>query len=248
MNAEGGRVKNVLITGANRGIGLELTRLFAKQEKTTVFAACRNPTGAEELRRLAAEANGGVNIVELDVANPRSIELCIGELEGRAESLYALINNAGLYGGNVAQPLPQTALFGHLAMDEMLEVFRVNTIAPMLVAQACIGLLKRGVSPRIVNVSSDAGSIAMREGKGNYAYVASKAALNMMTRCLAGELREEKIVVVSMHPGFVRTDMGGPGAPMSVDETVPSLVRQINMLAMENSGEFINWDGKRIPW
>ena len=88
----------------------------------------------------------------------------------------------------------------------------------------------------------------MRANKGNYTYMASKAALNMMTRCIAAELRDDNIIVVSMHPGFLQTDMGGPEAPMRVEETIPSLVQQIERLSMEDSGRFVNWDGGEIPW
>jgi NAD(P)-dependent dehydrogenase (short-subunit alcohol dehydrogenase family) len=130
----------------------------------------------------------------------------------------------------------------------MLEVFRVNTVAPVVIAQACAALLRRGREPRIVNVSSDAGSLEKCAGGGAYSYAASKAALNMMTRCLAADLRPDGIVVASVHPGFVRTDMGGPEAPLAPSDTLPSLLRVIDELRLEDSGCFRNWDGTVIPW
>jgi NAD(P)-dependent dehydrogenase (short-subunit alcohol dehydrogenase family) len=241
-------MNNILITGANRGIGFALTRLYSEHDDTTVFAACRRPHDAPELRSLAGEPGRSVEIIRLDVNDPSSIDHCSGDLRDRIDSIDMLINNAGIFGGSVADPMPQTSQFGSLAMDAMLEVFRTNSVAPVLVAQACSDLLRKGVLPRIVNVSSDAGSITLQSNKGNYTYMASKAALNMMTRCLAGELREYNIIVVSVHPGFLQTGIGCPGATMRVEEAVPSLVQQIDRLSMGDSGRFINWDGGEIPW
>jgi NAD(P)-dependent dehydrogenase (short-subunit alcohol dehydrogenase family) len=240
-------VKSILITGANRGIGFELTRAFARLDGTTVFAACRNPDNAVELRRFADE-NPGVEIAKLDVEDQDSIGLCAKEIAEKSDTLFALINNAGIFGGSVAAPLPETSKFGSLEMEEMLRIFRVNTVAPVLMAQAFAGLLGNADSPRIVNVSSDAGSIGLRDGGCSYSYPASKAALNMMTRCLAAELKDKGIIVVSVHPGFLRTDMGGPNAPLSLDDTIPHLVTLIEGLTVDNSGAFLNWDGARIPW
>jgi NAD(P)-dependent dehydrogenase (short-subunit alcohol dehydrogenase family) len=210
--------RRVLITGASRGIGLELARIYAASG-ALVFAACRDPA------RAAGVPEGAV-VVRLDV----------------------LINNAGVYPGSVSAQLPATTRLGALDGPAMLEVFRVNTVAPVLVAQAFAGLLRRGRAPRLVNVSSDAGSLARRDKGCNYAYPASKAALNMMTRCLAGDLRSDGVVVASVHPGFVRTDMGGPTAPRDPAETIPSLVRVIDGLTMEDTGLFLNWDGTRVAW
>jgi NAD(P)-dependent dehydrogenase (short-subunit alcohol dehydrogenase family) len=130
----------------------------------------------------------------------------------------------------------------------MLEVFRINTVGPVLVAQGFKDLLAHGRDPRVINVSSDAGSITRRDKGCNYTYPASKAALNMMTRCLAGDLGQHGILVASVHPGFLRTDMGGTRAKMDVEETIPSLVRVIDGLTMESTGGFLNWDGSTVPW
>ena len=241
-------MKNILITGANRGVGLALTSFFSKHHNTKVIAACRKPGQAPELNTLADMPRHNIKIVRLDVDDPGSIDHCIAALSENVDSLYALINNAGIFGGSVADPRPVTSQFGSLAMNEMLEVFRTNAVAPVLMAQACAHLLKKRTGSRIINMSSDAGSITLRENKGNYSYMASKAALNMMTRCVAAELRDDGIIVVSMHPGFLQTDMGGPNAPMRIDETIPTLVRQIEDLSMADSGRFINWDGSPIPW
>jgi NAD(P)-dependent dehydrogenase (short-subunit alcohol dehydrogenase family) len=241
-------VSTVLITGANRGVGLALTQAYAQIVDTTVIAACRNPEKATELRSTANTPESSIDITRLDVNSPSSIDQCVAALTEKYDSLDTLINNAGVFGGSVPEPMDQTARFGSLGMDEMLDVFRTNTVAPVLMAQACLHLLRKGTNTRIINISSDAGSITLRENKGNYTYMASKAGLNMMTRCIAAELRDEAIVAVSMHPGFLRTDMGGAEAPMSLEETIPSLIQQIEGLSMADTGRFINWDGATIPW
>jgi NAD(P)-dependent dehydrogenase (short-subunit alcohol dehydrogenase family) len=233
--------RRILITGASRGIGLELARLYAAAG-CRVVAACRRPAAAPA-------APGRVEMLRLDVTDGESIAAAAQAVAAAVDGLDVLINNAGVYPGAVSTPLASTTAFGLLDAAAMLDVFRVNTVAPVLVAQAFAPLLRRGTEPRLVNVSSDAGSLAMREGKGcRYTYPASKAALNMMTRCLAHDLRADGVIVVSVHPGFVRTDMGGPNAPLAPTETVPSLVRVIDGLTMESSGHFLNWDGKTVAW
>jgi NAD(P)-dependent dehydrogenase (short-subunit alcohol dehydrogenase family) len=241
-------MRNILITGANRGIGFELTRLFAVQTDTKVFAACRGPEKAVALRELAEKQDYNIEIIKLDVGDEESISSCAKQMADRVDSLWALINNAGIYGGSVSDPAPETSRFGLLDMEAMLRIFRTNTIAPVLLSQKLFPLLSRSSSPRIINISSDAGSISMRKSKGNFSYQSSKAGLNMMTRNLAEELREKGCIVVSVHPGFLKTDMGGPGAPLTVDDTIPGLKALIEGLTMQDTSKFINWDGTPIPW
>ena len=241
-------MKNILITGANRGIGLALSRLFARRDGTTVFAACRDPDNAAELLSLVDDEAFSLEIVKLDVNDQSSITLCADTMIAKIDSLDALINNAGIYGGTVPEPFPSTSLFGSLEMDEMLRIFRVNTVAPVLMAQAFSDLLESSKEPRIVNVSSDAGSIGRCENGGSYSYPASKAALNMMSRCLSADLKGKGIVVVSVHPGFLKTDMGGPNALLSLEDTIPSLAALIEGLTLADSGTFLNWDGSVVPW
>ncbi len=206
--------RRVLITGASRGIGRELARLYAASG-ALVFAACRDP------ERAAGLAAGRVSVVQLDVTDCASIASAVEQVSCRVEALDG---------------------------EAMLEVFRVNTVAPVLVAQAFAPLLRRGAAPRLVNVSSDAGSLARRDHGCNYTYPASKAALNMMTRCLAGDLGADGVIVVSVHPGWVRTEMGGPAAPRDASQTLPSLVRVIDGLTPQDTGLFFNWDGTRVAW
>jgi NAD(P)-dependent dehydrogenase (short-subunit alcohol dehydrogenase family) len=171
----------------------------------------------------------------------------VGQIAVQVNGLDVLYNNAGIYPDGVFPNASHSSTFGYLDAEAMLEVFQVNTVSPVIVTQAAADLLRSGQHTRVINVSSDAGSLSMTRG-GNYSYPASKAGLNMMTRCLAGDFRSNSVIVISLHPGWIRTDMGGERAPLALDEAVPSLMRVIGGLTLADSGEFFNWDGKKIPW
>jgi len=228
-----------LITGANRGIGLELTRQLLRRGER-VFAACRNPAAATKLHYLSAEYEGLSSIVQLDVSDPASIDASFEIVKGLTDALDLLINNAGIQ-------LSDDHL-GTLEMDEMLRTFAVNSVGPLLVCQRYLGLLQAGASPRIVNISSRRGSLAWYQDRRFYTYSASKAALNMMTKRLAVETKAMGIIAVVMHPGWVMTDMGGPGAQITADESVSGMLRVIDRLTIEDAGRFLGWDGKEMPW
>ena len=241
-------MRHILITGSNRGIGLELVQQYLKRDDTMIFATCRHPEAADELNHLAAEHPRRVHVIALDVSDQRSIEDAVTRVREKTDALEMLINNAGILPGGVANRDPNIAAFGQLEAQAILRVLHINTVAPVMVAQAFAGLLSSGDHPRLINLSSDAGSIALRSNGCDYSYSASKAALNMMTRCLAGDLRDGGVIAVCVHPGFLRTDMGGPNAHMDVEETIPTLVRVIDDLTMVDSGQFFNWDGVGVAW
>lgn len=241
-------MQRILITGANRGIGLDLTRRYAQREETMIFATCRNPDKAAELQSLAAQHPARVHVVPLDVTNAQSIVDSAAQVREHTDALDMLINNAGVLPGGVENREPNIAHFGALEAEAMLRVFHVNSVAPVLVAQAYADLLRRGVNARVINVSSDAGSITRRDNGCDYTYPASKAALNMMTRCLAGEFRGDGVIVISIHPGFIKTDMGGQRARLTLEEAMPSFVEVLDGLTMADSGTFLNWDGKSVAW
>ncbi len=240
-------MRRILITGANRGIGLELAREYVQQKDTLIFATCRHPESAEALQSLAKQQPDQVKILALDVTSRAAIEAAIQSIAAQVDGLDLLYNNAGIYPDGVFPEASHSSTFGSLDAEAMLEVFRVNTVSPVIVTQAVADLLRKGQAARVINVSSDAGSLAMTHG-GNYSYPASKAALNMMTRCLAGDFRSDGVIVVSLHPGWIRTDMGGERAPLALDEAVPSILRVIDGLTLAESGEFFNWDGKKVAW
>lgn len=241
-------MRHIFITGANRGIGLELAQRYLDADDTFIFATCRQPNQAHELNALVKIYPERLRILAMDVTNQQSINAAVSEVQKQTNRLEMLVNNAGIYPGGVDGDDAASSLFGALEAEAMLAVFRVNTVSPVMVTQACADLLRRGENARVVNLSSDAGSITMKESSGNYSYPASKAALNMLTRCLAAELRADDVIVISVHPGWIQTDMGGSSAPRKPAETLPSMMRCIDELSMADSGIFLNWDGSIVPW
>ena len=241
-------MQRILITGANRGIGLELAREYAQQSDTLVFATCRQPESADELQALAQQHPDQVKILALDVTDRAAVDAALNQIASQVDGLELLYNNAGIYPDGVFPEASHSSTFGYLDAEAMLDVFKVNTVAPVIVTQAAAVLLRNGQNARVINLSSDAGSLALHGDGGNYSYPASKAALNMLTRCLAGDFRKDGVIVISLHPGWIRTDMGGERATLALDEAVPSILRVIDGLTLADSGEFFNWDGKHVAW
>jgi NAD(P)-dependent dehydrogenase (short-subunit alcohol dehydrogenase family) len=241
-------MRRILITGANRGIGLELAREHLEREDVLIFATCRDPQRADALKSLAQQYPDQVKILALEVTDRAAINAALKQIAAQIDGLELLYNNAGIYPDGVFPEASHSSTFGFLDADAMLDVFQVNTVAPVIVTQAAADLLRKGQQARVINLSSDAGSLAMHADGGNYSYPASKAALNMLTRCLAGDFRNDGVIVVSVHPGWIRTDMGGERAPLALDEAVPSILRVIDGLTLADSGEFFNWDGKKVAW
>lgn len=221
-----------IVTGANRGIGLELARQLYRRS-VDVIATARNPDAASELK-----ASPGVRVEQLDVADAGSVAAFRERLAG--ETVDVLINNAGKGG-------PRPAL-ADLDFDMMLDSFLVNSIGPMRVTRAVLGPLRRGAGKLVVSMSSALGSIGNNDSGGAYGYRASKAALNMLNKSLALELGREGFRCVVMHPGWVQTDMGGPHAPVTVDDSVTRMLCVIDGLTQDDNGAFLSLHGKRIPW
>lgn len=240
-------MRRILITGANRGIGLELVREYV-QCGDVIFATCRQPDRADVLQALARQHPDQVKILPLEVTDRAAIDAVFAAVAAQVDGLELLYNNAGIYPDGVFPQASHSSSFGYLDAEAMLDVFRVNTISPAILTQAAANLLRNGQNPRVVNLSSDAGSLALHADGGNYSYPSSKAALNMITRCLAGDFRKDGVIVISLHPGWIRTDMGGEQATLALDEAVPSILRMIDGLTLADSGEFFNWDGKHVPW
>jgi NAD(P)-dependent dehydrogenase (short-subunit alcohol dehydrogenase family) len=240
--------RRILITGSNRGIGLDLVQRYVRQSDVLIFASCRHPESADALNLLAAQHPSQIKIIPLDVSSEVSIAHSRRLIGEQVDGLDMLVNNAGIYPGGVAHQKANSAVFGQLKAAAMSEVFFVNSVTPVIVAQAYADLLRHGRNARIINMSSDAGSIARRESGCNYSYPASKAALNMMTRCLAGDFRADGVIVISIHPGWIQTDMGGPDAFFTLDDAIPSMMQVIDGLTAADSGKFLNWDGKPLAW
>jgi NAD(P)-dependent dehydrogenase (short-subunit alcohol dehydrogenase family) len=220
-----------LITGANRGLGLEFARQLAAANHT-VLGTARDPDQALDLARLAHQ------VVRLDVADAQSIA-AVREHVGE-RPIDVLINNAGVSS--------ESRSVETLDAAELQRVFMINALGPMLVTQAVLPNLRAGERKLIFNITSQLGSIQNNRGGSSYGYRGSKAALNMLTRCLANELRPQGFTCVVAHPGWVQTDMGGRQAPLKPEESVRDLLALMGTLTVESSGEFFNHDGSKLPW
>ena len=232
-------MQNVLITGANRGLGLAFTRQGI-QRNYHVFATCRHLDKANDLQTLATNHPDRATVLRLDVTDQETIDASVEAVRSHVNSLDLLINNAGVN--------PRGERPGNLNAETMLHTLHVNAVGPMLVAQAYLDLLRAGSQPKIVNISSQMGSVSQKRSGGSYSYCSSKAALNMLSRALAFDLRAVGIIVVAVHPGWVQTDMGGSDAPLTPSESVRGLYDVIDGLRQTDSGEFYTWQGRKHPW
>ncbi|MEM1269403.1 MAG: SDR family oxidoreductase [Bacteroidota bacterium] len=229
----------VLVTGANRGLGLEFVRQYAAAG-ATVHACCRTPSGADELYAIP----GSVHVHELDVLKHAEIDRLARELEGTPIDI--LINNAGIYGPRPSQgDYRQT--FGHVDYDVMRRVFEVNSLSPLKMAEAFAEHVAASDQKKLVTISSTMGSIS-NTGGGFLAYRTSKAAVNMIMANLALRLRERGVIVTNFCPGWVKTDMGTDAATLTPETSITGLRTQIAGLTMDDSGSFMRWDGKQIAW
>jgi NAD(P)-dependent dehydrogenase (short-subunit alcohol dehydrogenase family) len=237
MKQAHGQALQALVTGANRGIGLEYVRqLLARGDR--VVAACREPGHAGELNRLAGEHPGHLHVVPLSLPDPRSIAALVHEIAGLGVALDLVINNAGM--------LVEGERFGAVTREALDQSFSVNAAGPFLLTQALAPQLADGAT--VVNMSSGLGSIAGTASFHTPSYAISKAALDMATRLLAHALAERGAIVVALSPGWVRTDMGGAGANLTPGESVADLLRVIGALRARDTGCFFGHDGEALPW
>ena len=222
-----------LITGANRGLGLEFARqLSTRKDDTRILATAREPEKAVDLQRLVHA------VYPLDVADPKSIEKLADHVKD--QPIDVLINNAGVSS--------KTNSIATLDPEDMRVAFAVNAIGPLLVTKAVLKNLEAGQRKTVFNITSQLGSIANNKGGSSYAYRGSKAALNQMSVCLANEKRKDGFICVVVHPGWVQTDMGGPNATLKPEESIAAMIKLLDGLKAEDSGKFFNYDGKPMPW
>jgi NAD(P)-dependent dehydrogenase (short-subunit alcohol dehydrogenase family) len=231
-------METILITGANRGIGLELTRQYLKK-KSRVIAACRTPNRAESLVPLKASFPDTLHVYPLEVTADDSVKSLADAI--RNETIDVLINNAGISGGE-KQDLRE------MDYSRWALTLAVNTIAPFRVSVALLDNLRRSKKPRLITLSSQLGSMLRATSTGYYAYRSSKAAVNKVMQGLAVDLRSENIIVCPVHPGWVQTDMGGAKADLTVQESASGLIALIDRLELSDSGRFFNWNGEEHPW
>ncbi|KEO90223.1 hypothetical protein EH31_09035 [Erythrobacter longus] len=228
-------METVLISGANRGLGLALAQKFA-EAGWKVIAGCRNPAQATALTAL--QEGHDIQICKLDVTNPDDIAALAQQLGD--EPLDVLINNAGILDANRND-------LSSIDYDEWQAIFATNSMAPVRMSLALKDNLKRSPNPRIVTVSSEMGSLNQNL-EGAIAYRTSKAAVNKAMQVLATNFASDGITVVPIHPGWVRTDMGGPQAAISPKESAEGIFLLASGLNNEMSGRFWTWAGTEHPW
>ena len=232
-------MKTLLITGANRGIGLEFVRQYAA-EGWRVFACCRKPAAADLLNRLVNQFPDRIQAHALDVTAHQQIEQLAQTLTGQPIDL--LINNAGVY------PPDRGDAFGKTDYAAWQHAFEVNTMAPLKMTEAFIKQVARSALKTIVTITSKMGSVADNRGGGGYIYRSSKAGVNIVVKSLSIDLNPQKIIAVVLHPGWVKTDMGGPGALITTEQSVTGMRRVIGNLTLQDSGKFYAFDGQIVPW
>uniref|UniRef100_A0A8C6Y411 Uncharacterized protein n=1 Tax=Naja naja TaxID=35670 RepID=A0A8C6Y411_NAJNA len=252
--------QSILVTGSNRGLGLELVRQLAKKSNPPkwIFATCRDPAGprAQDLKNLAAE-HQQIIIIALDADDPTSVKAAAAKVIEclKGAGLNLLINNAGIVNSSTLET--ETP-------ESMAETYRTNVIGPMIVVQVFIPLLRKAAqeSPlkgmscskaAIINISSAAGSITRgaewQQGQ-IIAYRCSKSALNMLSKCQSLHLAKDEILCVALHPGWVQTDMGNlmGNPPMTMEQSLRAILNTLGHLSEKNTGTFVNWEGNLIPW
>ena len=223
----------VLLTGAARGLGLDFTRQYAAKG-WKIHACARNPAALKDVR-------GDIHPHKLEVTDYKAVKALATQLAG--EPIDVLICNAGIGGDRESNG----QILGAFDADAMRRIFEVNTLAPLMMAEAFIDHVARSQQKKLIAITSILGSLANNNG-GRYAYRASKTALNMEWNCLAKELVGKKLVCVALHPGWVQTDMGGPTATLTIAQSVPSMVKVIDGLTASDNGRYIAYDGKELPW
>ena len=235
----------IFITGANRGLGLELTRQYLERGDQ-VFATSRQPAQAADLQQLRRQYADRLVLLALDVTSAESLAAAVQAVGAQTDALDVLINNAGVYphagSGDDHQRL------GQLTHDDAIETLQVNAIGPLLVAQALLPLLRAGRKGRILSMSSGQGSLTWKATGDPYHYSASKAALNMYMRSLAADIGHQGLISVLVDPGWMRTGMGGDSATQEPADSARGIIRLAEQLHAEENGSFVTWQGQPVPW
>jgi NAD(P)-dependent dehydrogenase (short-subunit alcohol dehydrogenase family) len=228
----------VLITGASRGLGFELAKQYAV-EGWRVIACCRKPEDAIALKKLAPSARDMISVVAMDVADNDTVRNAALTLKDVVVDI--LINSAGIAG------VPQQST-GKIDYASWVRVLDVNTMGPLRVLEAFTDNLARSERRLVVTITSGMGSLADNTSGGSIAYRSSKAAVNMVMRSAAIDLAPRGVTCVLINPGWVKTDMGGPDATLSPQQSVSAMRRLIETLGPNDSGKFYNYDGREYPW
>ena len=239
----------VFITGANRGLGLEFVRVYA-ENKWTVIAACRTPHEATDLEQLKYDFDGQIILCKMDICNQRDIDAFCEKYKDNTIDL--LINNAGVqlenYGSAAYESKGEDPNPANYNYDLWAETMKVNLFAPTNLTGHLTPMLERSSNAKVIMMSSGIASLENTWHAGRYAYKTSKAALNMVVRTVGEWLQTKKIATFAISPGWTKTDMGGPNAPHDSKTAVRGLYKVISEAEFSNTGNFYNFDGKKIPW
>ena len=231
-------MSNIMIVGATRGIGLELTKQYAEEGNSVI--ACARDTGSASLLDELASGSDNITIEQLDVANPSSIEEASNKIGDRAIDTVIIV--AGAVGG-----MPENQSIDNIDIEEWHRTLDTNTIGPLLVAKAFKDNLVSSGDGNLMILSSQLGASTWPMG-GMYIYSTTKAAVGKAGKILSLDWAEEPITVSIMHPGWVQTDMGGPTAEITAEESASGIRNVINGLTKEDSGNFYKWNGEIHPW
>lgn len=235
----------LLISGANRGLGFNLLKLY-DADGWTIHACCRNPNSATELQEVAAASDGRITIHPLEVDKAESVTALKAALGDTPIDM--LINMAG-YLGKLALDAPGGLRpFGESDYEEFEIAYRINCMGPMRMCEALIDNVEASDKKTIINISSIIGSIGGDDFGNLYAYRASKTALNSITHAMSINLKDRGITVIPFHPGFVKTDMGGPGADIEIEESVTGMKAVLDKVTVADTGRYLTYDGGELPW
>lgn len=234
-----------LVTGASRGLGLEWTRQLLA-DGWQVAATCRDPSRAADLAAVAGDHPDDAAITALDVDDPADVRAAVGRIAQRVDRLDLVVSNAGIWADPARDAEESTGPLASLDAEAIQQVLRTNTVGPLTLAQATAPLLAGGGV--LAHMTSGLGSLARATFVACHAYQISKAALNMATRLLAAELADDGVTVVSLDPGWVRTDLGGAGGHLEPEEAIAGLRRVVASLSPPQSGQVLNRHGEQVAF
>ena len=230
-------METILVTGANRGIGLELVKQYCNQNYQ-VIGTYRNENTSGEFISMSRNLNN-LKVYSLDVSSDQSLKDFSSKLGDTPVDIF--INNAGVYG-------PRDSSFNNVDERNWISVFQTNAIAPLLLTQLIIENLRNGSQKKLIYITSKMGSIDDNKSGGAYIYRSSKTALNSVVKSISLDLAKDGMKVALLHPGWVRTDMGGPNGLIDATTSVSRMTEVIDRLSQSDSGCFFNYDGSKIPW
>ncbi|NKB45008.1 MAG: SDR family NAD(P)-dependent oxidoreductase [Alphaproteobacteria bacterium] len=236
---------SVLITGANRGLGFGLLKLYVN-DGWRVYGCCRNPDNAVELKALAEASNGTLTLHRADVEDDASIEALKEKLGGQPIDLLLIV--AGYYGKTIMTDPGGFQEFGQSDYDDWAKILEINVLGPMKMAEALVDNVAASEKKQLVTLSSAIGSIGGNGIGKMYAYRSSKAAVNAVMKSMSIDLKERGVTALPLHPGWVRTDMGGPQADLDSDTSVNGMKKVLDGLTPADAGRFLDYTGAELPW